>query len=206
MQSPPLQLSYAGFAAPLVYIATVAAGGWATEGYSQLSQPVSALFEAGAPHALPISLGFVTYNVLLVAFGVGLMTNARQSPSRLAAMAILINGAIGLAIELAPMDPIGASATLAGTIHLLLAGLLVLTCMIAMGLMAIAWWQEDRLRLVAVTVGLLVVMLATGPVAAMAAAQSWPLLGLYQRLAIGSYLVWLPMVAIVELRRPLSAG
>lgn len=197
---PILLLS--GFTAPLVYVATVVVGGWATPGYSHLTQPVSALFETGAPHAANVSFAFVVYNVLLVAFGLGLMLSARglRSLQALAAAMVLLNGAFGLLIELAPMDPIGAPVTAAGIVHMVLAGLLVLTCMAAMASLALGWWRgRAHPALAAVTVALLVLMLAGGALAALAATAGWPFLGLFQRLTIGAYLVWLPMVAWVAL-------
>jgi len=192
----------AGCAAPLLYLATVVAGGWFTPGYGHLHQPVSALFEAGAPHALPVSLAFVAYNLLLVAFGAGLALRERPWPLRLAAAMILVNGLAGLAIELTPMDPIGAPATVAGAAHLVLAGLLVLTCMAAMAAAAFGWWRQSRRAAVLVSVLLLAVMLVAGALAAMAAAAGWPLLGLYQRLTIAAYLVWVFGLALNLLRVP----
>lgn len=192
----------AGLAAPLAYLATVIIGGWLTPGYSHLHQPVSALFEAGAPLALPVSTAFVSYNLLLIAFGFGLLAAFRSGAlfMRLAAAAIILNGVFGLVIELAPMDPLGADATIAGTLHLVLAGLLVVSCTAAMAFNLRGWTGRRARPLIAVTLVLLVVMLATGALAAMAAAQAWPLLGLYQRFTIGSYLLWVFMVAFAVLR------
>lgn len=189
-----------GFVAPLVYVATVLAGGWATPGYDHVSQPVSALFETGAPHALAVSLAFVGYNILLVAFGLGLHLVWRDADiwRRLTAWAILLNGAFGLLIELAPMDPVGAPATLPGTVHLVLAGLLVVTCMAAMALMVVSWRRRrTHARSSGITVGLLILMVGAGALAAGAATAGWPWLGVFQRLTIGSYLVWLPMLAAI---------
>lgn len=190
---PTRLLNLAGFAAPVIYFATVLAGGWATPGYSHLHRPVSALFESGAPHATTVSVAFIIYNLLLMAFGSGLLQQGERTGfPRLAAMMILLNGAFGLMIELTPMDPVGAPSTVAGTLHLVIAGFLVLTCAAAMSSLAIVWRHNQALRgLATITLLLLAVMLVSGAVAAAAAALDWPYLGLAQRVTIGSYLAWI---------------
>lgn len=191
----------AGVAAPILYLAIVVIGGWVTPGYDHLSRPVSALFEVGAPFALPISMAFVLYNLLLLAFGVALLLTAkmRQPAETLAAIMILLNGLFGVLIELAPMDAQGTPVTLPGIVHMVLAGLLVLTCMAAMGSAAWGWHvARQRPSFRKVTLALLLLMLASGALAAMAAAQNWPLMGLYQRTTIGSYLVWIFALAAIS--------
>lgn len=189
----------AGQAAPLVYAATVVLGGAITPGYSHLHQPVSALFESGAAFAAPISLAFVAYNLLLIAFGAAIFRTTAQI--RNAAAMILLNGIFGVVIELTPMDPIGTPATLPGTLHLILAGLLVVTCAAAMALAALSWIRTRPHRAFArLTLGLLALMLASGALAA-TAAQGWPYLGLIQRITIGSYLVWIFSLATLLKRR-----
>ena len=196
----------AGIAAPLLYLATVVLGGWLTPDYSHLGLPVSALFAVGAPLAGPVSAAFILYNVLLIAFGLGLWAGGREYPLplRLAAGMILLNGLFGLVIELFPMDAVGAPVTPTGITHMVLAGLLVLTCTAAMALVLFGW--RDRGAFAGGTALLLVLMLAGGALAAMAAAQAWPLVGLFQRITIGSYLVWIAWLALTALRREPAAA
>lgn len=198
-------LLFAGILAPLVYVATVIIGGASTPGYDHLAQPVSALFEVGAPYATPISAAFVLYNLLLLVFGIALLatTGTRHLAIRLGAILILLNGLFGVAIELAPMDAQGTPVTLPGIIHMVLAGLLVLTCMAAMATMALGWLKlKQHPTITKTTIALLPLMLVSGALAASVAAQNWPLMGLYQRLTIGSYLVWILALATVRLREP----
>jgi len=185
-------IALAGFAAPLVYVATVIVGGIVTPGYSHLDQPVSALFAVGAPYALPISAGFILYNLLLALFGLGLLRTLRWP-----ALMILLNGAFGLVIELFPMDATGTPMTVPGLIHIVLAAGLVVTCIAAMALAAVAWWRAGTHRvLLPITVLLLVVMVVAGGIAAQAASTGWPPLGLFQRFTIGAYLVWIVLLSL----------
>lgn len=200
-------LLLAGVAAPLVYLATVIAGGWATPGYDHLDAPVSALFESGAPHALPISIAFAAYNLLLVAFGIGLGTAFRDRPPalRLAAAMVALNGLLGLVIELTPMDPTGAPATPAGIAHLVIAALLSLGSMAAMAAAALGWRSmPGHGRAAAGTAAMLALVVVSGALAAVAATRGLPLMGLYQRLTIGTYLAWVLAVAAGTLREPVS--
>jgi len=188
----------AGILAPVVYVATVVIGGAMTPGYDHFAQPVSALFETGALHAAPISAAFVLYNVLLLIFGIGLLADRKLNApmARLGASMILLNGLFGVLIELTPMDAQGTPVTIPGIVHMVLAGFLVLTCMVAMGAMACDWHRRRKhTAFKTVTIALLSLMLASGALAAMAAAQNWPLMGLYQRLTIGSYLIWVAALA-----------
>lgn len=194
---------FAGIAAPIVYVATVLVGGAMTRGYDHLSQPVSALFETGAVYATPISAAFVAYNVLLLVFGAGLLVSGRMDHRMLqvGAVMILFNGLFGVLIELAPMDAQGTPVTVPGIVHMVLAGLLVLTCIAALGAMAWGWRARRQYpTFTRTTLALLAVMLVSGALAAMASAQSLPLMGLYQRLTIGSYLIWIAALATIEAR------
>ena len=188
--------SLAGLAAVLTYAATVLIGGWLTPGYSHLDQPVSALFALGAPYALPVSAAFILYNLLLIGFGAGLL-GALRGPAAM----ILANGAIGIAIEFFPMDAPGAPVSAAGLIHIVLAAGLVATCTLAMALAAIGWYRQRRIAPASVTAALLIVMLAAGLVAAQAATGGAPFLGLFQRLTIGAYLLWIALLAVTTGRR-----
>jgi len=187
-------LLQAGIAAPLVYLATVAVAGWATPGYSHLDQPVSALFEAGAPWALPVSAAFVLYNLLVLAFGAGLWLSFRDHPRalRVAALMVILSGLGGLVIELTPMDPIGDPVTALGMAHLVIAAVILFSTIAAMAFAIAGWRNSSEAQGAAIaTTAILVVVLIAGALAALAAAQGMPLLGLYQRVTIGGYLVWL---------------
>lgn len=192
-------VSAAGLSAPLLYFCIVLIGGSITPGYDHLALPVSALFAAGALYATPISIGFVAYNLLLLFFGLGLFLGKWRKPwqLRLAAAMVLLNGLFGIVIELAPMDAQGTTVTATGIVHMVLAGLLVVTCMAAMGLAALGWHAEKRSpAFTRSTLVLLAIMFVSGAIAAIAAAQNWPLMGVYQRLTIGAYLIWIGAIAL----------
>jgi len=185
----------AGLGAPSAYLATVLVGGALTPGYSHLTQPVSALFQGSAPLAAPVSAAFVIYNLLLMAFAIGLF---RTLPGP--ATMILLNGAIGLVIELFPMDAPGAAMSFAGAIHIGLAAALVLTCTLAMGWAALEY-RARHPHLFWSTLTLLAIMLVAGGIAAQAAVIGWSWLGLFQRLTIAAYLVWVALLALTFERR-----
>ncbi len=150
---------------------------------------------------MPVSAAFVGYNLLLIGFGIGLWLDFRRRSRwmQLAAVAILCNGGFGLVIELAPMDPLGPPSPSPAPSH----GHRrpprpQLHRRDAFSLYG--WGDRATTPIIAGTWFLLLVMLLTGTLAALAAAQAWPLLGLLQRFTIGSYLLWLFALALILLR------
>ena len=75
-------LLFAGVAAAALYVAIVDVSAAFTPGYSHVAQPVSSLYQAGAPLGLPIALAFVVYNVLVVGFGVAVAALAASGSAR----------------------------------------------------------------------------------------------------------------------------
>ena len=72
---------------------------------------------------------------------------------------------------------------------------------LAMALMVVSWRRRrTHARSSGTTVGLLILMVGAGALAAGAATAGWPWLGVFQRRTIGSYLVWLPMLAAIARR------
>jgi Protein of unknown function (DUF998) len=66
-----------GMLAPVVYVGAVIMGGVLRPGYSHISQFVSELIEAGAPNKSLLDPLFALYNLLTIAFGIGLFTSVR---------------------------------------------------------------------------------------------------------------------------------
>lgn len=187
-------LAAAGFLAPLIYAGTVIYGGLLDPTYDHVAEPVSALIETGAPFRDTLDPLFLLYNALALVFAAGLFRHfARQRPSlALGSVVMAVTAVFGLVMKYFPMDPIGTEATFAGAIHIVLAGLMSLGAMatlvlFAVGLRQLPDWQGwSRYTWVA-----LVLTAATGAVAALAAVQLWPTLGLWERLTIAAHLQWM---------------
>ena len=87
-----------GILASLLYVATDILAGMLWEGYSFTSQAISELSAIGAPtRPLVVTLGII-YDVLLIAFGLGIWVIAggqRMRALRLVGSVLVVIGAIG---------------------------------------------------------------------------------------------------------------
>ena len=81
-----IYLLLCGVPAPLVYVVTVILGGLLRPGYSQNAHAVSELIVAGAPNTSLLIPLFTLYDILLVAFGAGLLLTVKVSPEAAGAL------------------------------------------------------------------------------------------------------------------------
>jgi hypothetical protein len=208
-------LIYCGILSSLLYAAmnVFIAAQWPE--YSSKTQTVSELFAVDAPtQGLWIPLG-VVYTLLAAAFGVGVrMSSAGNRPLRIAGSLLIAYGIAGLGGPFFPMHLRAALAAGGGnwsdTMHISLTMLLVLLMMIAMGFGAFAFGKGFRIysilsMLVLVTFGILTMREAPG----IDVNGPTPWIGVYERVNIGVFLLWVVVLAIVLLRGrndPLTSG
>ena len=129
-----------GILSSLLYVATDFLGGMSYEGYSFSAQTISELSAIGAPSKPLVGPLFLTYDVLLVAFGIGVMreTVARKRALRFAAFLLAGIGLIGLAM--APYSALhvrGAEWTISDTLHIVVTTVMVLSILLAVGFGAV---------------------------------------------------------------------
>jgi len=193
----------AGILAPFLYTATVAVGAAFQPGYSHIANAISELLEAGRGAALePFML---LYNLLIVTFALGVAASLarRDLLFRIGATLLGLGGVLGVAMTPFPMDPIGSSATAAGITHIVIAGMMSITSMVCLLCFALAWRRQvdGGVRSIYAFLSLAIVFVSGG-IAAVSAAGRWPLMGLFERLTIGTYLAWI-MVLAIDLLRPI---
>jgi hypothetical protein len=206
-RTPPLLLL--GVAAAALYAVIVDVGASLTPGYSHVAQPVSSLYQSGAPLGLPIAVGFAIYNLLVAGFGVGVVDVAaagsvRRRVGMAAGGAIVLVAVAGAVDDVFPQDPVGTAITTSGSIHIAFAGIASLLTVLAMGLAARWLLAERDLRPLALySIVSLVVILAFGPITAVATASGSPVMGLLERLTIFTFTLWMAFVSVVLARREL---
>tara|TARA_R110002020_G_scaffold14227_2_gene50468 strand:+ start:988 stop:1569 length:582 start_codon:yes stop_codon:yes gene_type:complete len=177
----------AGLAAPLIYLAAVMAGSWATPGYDQLAMPISALMAGGAGPAWLYGL-LLAYNLTLLGFGLSL-------PIARTRLSLVASAVVGIGMLIFPMDAIGAPMRATGMVHLMLAGVASLTSLVAIagGMRHFSRRRERRRAWIsALALGF---VLVTGVLTAAGTAAGWPIAGLLERLTIGGFLVWIGWLA-----------
>ena len=203
-------LLFCGIASSLLYALMI----WAIryEGYNPISQVPSELTAIGAPtQALWARLGWI-YTVLVTAFGVGLWKTAGGNrPLRIAGGLILAYASLGFLWPFAPMHQrevlAAGGATWSDTTHVVLGGVTVFLMFLAIGFGAAAFGKRFRLYSIAT----IVVLLVFGGLTFLEAPRlqanlPTPWIGLWERINISVFLLWVVMLCAVLWRTETSQG
>jgi hypothetical protein len=193
-----------GIVSSLLYGAMI--GAIRFEGYSRISQVPSELTAIGAPtRSLWMLLGAV-YTVLVTAFGWGVWNSAGRSRAlRIVGGLMLAYGSLGLLWPFAAMHQrevlAAGGGTLSDTMHVVLGGVTVLLMFLAITIGATAFGKPFRLYSVAT----LVVLVAFGALTfweapRLGASLPTPWIGLWERINISVFLLWVVVLATVLLR------
>jgi len=174
------------------------------EGYSTVSQTISELSAIDAPtRSLWVPLGIV-YALLTTAFGWGVwISTIKNRPLRIAGALLFINGVISLFWP--PMHQrevlAAGGGTMTDTMHIVFSFVTVLLFMLTIGFGAAAFGKVFRLYSIATLVILIVFGILTGMQAPeMEANRPTPLMGVWERINIGVYMLWVIVLAIILLR------
>ena len=170
------------------------------EGYDSASQTVSELSAIGAPtRQLWVSLGIV-YTLLATAFGWGVLQSANQNRRlRLVGGLLIAYGFLGLFWP--PMHMRGTEKSLTDTMHIIFAVVTVILMMLIIGFGASSLGKRFRLYSIATMLVLIVFGILTGLDGPRVAANlPTPWAGVWERINIGVFLLWIIVLAIVLLR------
>ena len=193
-----------GIVSSLLYVAMNIFVAMQWEGYSSASQTVSELSAIGAPtRPLWLSLG-VFYTLLMIAFGWGVWVSAgRNRPLRIVGGLIIAYGAIGpFCPPMHQREVLAAGGgTLTDTIHIVFGMVWVLLGMLAIGFGAAAFGKRFRLYSVATMMILVVFGALTGMDGPRVGANlPTPVVGSWERINIGGFMLWVVVLAIILLR------
>jgi len=193
-----------GIVSSLVYVGLTILGAMQWEGYSSVSQSVSELSAIGAPSRPLVVPLFITYSVLVIAFGLGVWRSAgRKRNLRVVAGLLIAFGVVCLSGPLTPMHQRGAEVTLTDTLHIVSAIVDVLLFLLIIGFVATAFGKRFRLYSIAT----IVILLVFGALAGLdgpriAANLPTPCVGVTERINIFGYLLWFAVLALALIRVP----
>jgi hypothetical protein len=180
------------------------------EGYSPISQVPSELTAIGAPtQALWARLGWI-YTVLITAFGI-VKAAGRNRAVRIVGGLVLAYASLGLLWPFAAMHQRQVLAadggTLSDTLHIILGAVTVFLMFLAIGFGARAFGRPFRLYSI-ITV---VVLLVFGGLTFLEAPRlqtnlPTPWIGLWERINISVFLLWVVMLAGVLWRTGITKG
>jgi hypothetical protein len=193
-----------GIVSSLLYIVATILGAVQWQGYSTVDQSVSELIGINAPSAPIVVPLFFIYSVLIYAFGLGVWLSAGQKRAlRVAAVLMIAKEVLGLyGLLFARVHLRGVQPTQSDSIHLIITGVGVLLSMFpAMGFAATVFGKRFRLYSIA-TLLIFLVFGALGGMAGSGIATNLPTpwLGVYERINIFGYMVWIVVLAIMLLR------
>ncbi|HKH90845.1 MAG TPA: DUF998 domain-containing protein [Gemmatimonadaceae bacterium] len=188
------------YAAMLVVVATR----W--QGYSSISQTVSELSAIGAPtRSLWVALSML-YGLLVTVFARGVCRAAGPDRAlRTTGWLLLAYGVLGFFWP--PMHLRGSELTLTDSMHIAFAIATVLIMLLAIGFGAATlgkWFRWYSIVTVMVFVVFGTLAGADGP--RVAANLPTPWVGVWERINIGAFLLWIVVVAVTLLRRTPSLG
>jgi Protein of unknown function (DUF998) len=194
-----------GMIASLLYIVMMQAIRY--DGYNPVSQIVSELSAIGAPtRTLWFWLAWV-YTALVMAFGWGVWKSAGGNrPLRVVGSLILASSLLGFVWPFTPMHErevlAAGGGTLSDTLHIVLAFVTVPLFLLTVGFGAAAFGRRFRLYSIATLVIAFVFGVLTGLDGPRVSANlPTPYIGLWERINIGVYMIWLVVLAGTLLRR-----
>ena len=201
------RLLLCGILSSVLYVVMNVVGALLYAGYSSTTQTVSELSAIGAPtRPIWVALG-VVYTLLVLAFAWGVRQSAAGN-RRLGVVGglLLLYGALGLLWPLAPMHQrevlAAGGGTLSDTLHLVFAAVTVLVMLLAIGFGAAALDRPFRVYSVATLIALSFFGTLTGidgPKLSSGAPTPW--IGVWERINIGVFLVWVVVLAMVLLQK-----
>ena len=200
----PQLLLISGILAATLYVAMMVAIRY--EGYGPISQTVSELSAIAAPtRPLWFWLAWV-YTALMLAFGWGVWKSAGSNrPLRVVGGLILASSLLGFVWPFTPMHQrevlAAGGGTLSDTLHIVLAFVTVPLFLLTVGFGAAAFGRRFRLYSIATIVIALVFGALTGVEGPRISANlPTPWIGLWERINIGAYMIWLVVLAVALLR------
>jgi len=181
------------------------------QGYSSASQTVSELSAIGAPtRALWLPLGLI-YTLLFTAFGFGVRISAHQNRRLFTAgTMIIIYGLISLAWPFAPMHLRGAEFTVTDAMHITLGIVTVILMLVIMtfGLVAFNNWFRTY-SILSLLIFVVFGILTGIDAPRLAENLPTPWLGVWERINIGVFMLWVIVLAIIlwrECESPIKEG
>ncbi len=177
------------------------------EGYDVVTQTVSELSAIGSPTKTLWELLCIPYLILIIAFGLGILKIAGQNKNlKLVGKFILLNGIVSLGWRYAPMHMREVIAAGGGnysdTMHIALSMVTVLLMLLALGFGAFAFGKYFRIYSIVTILLLLIFGIMTAIEApAINTGQPTPMIGIWERINIGVYFIWLIVLSAETLRK-----
>ncbi len=199
-----------GILASLLYIAMNIFIPFFYEGYNWVSQTVSELSAVDAPtRSLWLLLG-ILYSLLIAAFGWGVLQSAGRNRSlRIAGILLIISGLIGLTWS--PMHKrevlAAGGGTFTDTWHIVMSIIWLVSTMLVIGFAAAALGKRFRIYSIVTIIIFIMFGILTGIESpGISTNQPTPMIGVWERINIVAFMLWLSVFAIAILQMEKRTG
>ncbi|HET9746002.1 MAG TPA: DUF998 domain-containing protein [Chitinophagaceae bacterium] len=203
-------LLYCGVLAALLYIAMNIFTPFFYKGYNWITQTVSELSAVDAPtRSLWFPFG-IAYTLLVAAFGLGILKVSGEKRSlRIVGILMILHGLLGLAWS--PMHQrevlAAGGGTFTDTWHLVMSGITVLLMFLSIGFGSAALGKAFRYYSIAT----ILVFIVFGVLTFLEAPNvdknlPTPFIGLWERINIAAFMVWMIMFASILLKAERKAS
>lgn len=194
-----------GILSTILYVIATILGAMKWAEYDSFSQSVSELIAVNAPSASLVIPLFLIYSLLVFAFGIGIWLSAENKKAiRVVAVLIIAKEVLGVIATLfAPMHLRGTETTISDTWHIILTAIGVLLCMFPAIIFGAKAFGKGFFIFSIVTI---LVFLLFGTLAGMDASKiaenlPTPYAGVWERINIFMYFIWVIVLAINLLRQ-----
>ncbi len=190
-------LAVFGIIGPAVYAIVLTVLGLLWEGYNPISQGMSELGAANAPHALFMNVfGFQLLGIFIVAFGYGLRRFLNGNWLSKMGIALVIIGGIDLiVVGFFPTDVGGVTSSFTGLVHDISATIASNTIIMGMIVLGLHFREDSKWKnYYIITLILALGALSVSPVPMFS--EHSPYLGVFQRLGIGLALFWIIIISL----------
>ncbi len=182
-----------GIIGPIIYILAVIVGGLLRSDYNFLYNTISELTLANAPNLLLLSVLFGIYNFFLLIFGIGALMDNELNKSKkykVATLMLATIGILGLLLLFFPQDPRNSTATIQGTIHIILAGITSLLTLISVLIIGLNFKNNNMKNFALYSFISFIIILISGGIAAISVGSNSPFGGLFERITIFVFMIW----------------
>jgi hypothetical protein len=176
------------------------------DGYSRMDQAISELSATGAPTRIFLVAMLAIWTVLMIAFGIGVRASARGKRALRVTGGLLVafgvTGVLWLPFPMSSREDMVEGATSVNDAgHLVLSAVTVVLILAQIGFGAAAFGRRFRLYSLVTAATVVVFGALTGmqsPKVPTGEPTTW--MGLFERISVGAWLLWLAVLAIVILR------
>jgi len=193
-----------GIGAVGLYVGAAILGEILDPQYSQIRNAISELTGSLAPNRAVLAPIYIAYNLTLVGFAYAIFSATKGGTLFKVAVALFaIGGLSGIGqVTLFRMDSVGSATTAAGSIHIVLASVSSLLTVATAILYGFAFRREPAFRgLSKYSFATAVLLFVSAPAAV--ASIGTDVMGLFERITIGAFMLW---VVVVSAHSLIEAG